>query len=157
MMARLHFTLALIAFFAVAPELTVADSMGTTAAVSRAAARPEFRSYGLYLDTHDAGLGAWQVEVVDLAAKSRLVGIEGGEHRAFAQPAFYDPKALQGARIVLAAFAPDDELPRGKTRVATLHLRVDADAPPEFKLRLIAAVDALGNDIDAELEIRQES
>ena len=63
------------------------------------------------------------------AGDVKLVGIEGGEHAAFAQPPYYDPKALLNERIVIAAFntAGADKLPSGKTRVARLMVRVDGE------------------------------
>lgn len=95
----------------------------------------------------EGDLGAWQVELVDRAGASTLVGVEGGEHAAYREPAFYDPKALvEGERIVLAAFSTLAELPRGKTRVARVHARMDGVA--EWSLRVVAAADRNGEVIE---------
>lgn len=102
----------------------------------------------IVLEAEDgAALGAWQVQLVDRAGASTLVGVEGGEHAAYREPAFYDPRALvEGERIVLAAFSTAADLPRGKTRVARVHARMDGVA--EWSLRVVAAADGNGEVIE---------
>jgi len=75
------------------------------------------------------------------------VGVEGGEHEAFAEPAYYDTAALMNNRIIVAAFGMADELPTGKTRAATIHLQIAGDAEPEYELMLTVAGNREGNEI----------
>jgi hypothetical protein len=88
-----------------------------------------FRYLDVFIDPQGKPLAAYQFELV--APKGvQLVGIEGGEHKAFAHPPYYDPKALQqGERIVIAAFDTGADLPAGRTRVARLSVRVDNGQP----------------------------
>jgi hypothetical protein len=80
------------------------------------------------------------------------VGIEGGEHPAFKEPPYYDPKAMQKERVILAAFntAKDSDLPKGKTRVATIHLQIYGPETPKFFLKLQTAANSQGKRISAE-------
>ena len=103
-----------------------------------------FRFVDVFIDTHGKPLAAYQFEL--RAPKGvQLVGIEGGEHKAFADPSpYYDPKALQdGERIVIAAFDTGADLPAGKTRVARLSVRVgpgdDPQAKPDYHVTLQVA------------------
>jgi hypothetical protein len=122
-----------------------------------AAAPMSFITVDLYLDTGAAPLAAWQVEFEATipGGKVSLVGIEGGgggDHAAYAKPAHYDPAALAGNRIILAAFstAPAMDLPTGKSRIARLHLSTtggDAEAQPAYTLTLRVAADTDGHAI----------
>jgi hypothetical protein len=80
------------------------------------------------------------------------LGIEGGAHRAFQEPPYYDPVAIQHERVILAAFntAEPSRLPSGRTRVATIHLRAPAGLTPTFVVRLETAADAGGKPISCE-------
>ena len=73
-----------------------------------------------------------EFQVTTSAGDVTLVGIEGGEHAAFRQPPYYDPKAMGQNRIVLGAFNTGSDLPRGRTRVARLMVRVTGDTPPAY-------------------------
>ncbi len=114
-----------------------------------------------WVDIHlDAGagteLGAWQIELVDATGRSTIVGIEGGEHPAFAEPPHYDPRAMADSdRVVLAAFSTADVLPTGRTRVARIHVRTTGKA--DWKLTLIAAADAAGTPIEPETKLEEGS
>jgi hypothetical protein len=105
---------------------------------------PTFAAYDVFVDSGEHALGAWQFEWLVRGGDARIVGVEGGEHRAFAQAPHYDPAALQGGRIVVAAFSTNHELPRGKTRVARLHLRIGAGPAPAFAVELKACADGDG-------------
>src|SRR5688572_9960509 len=116
---------------------------GDAAAPATRPASP-FRYVDVFIDTQGQSLAAYQFEL--RAPKGvQLVGIEGGEHEAFAQPPYYDPKALaEGERIVIAAFDTGADLPAGKTRVARLSVRVGADAggpqaKPDYQVTLQVA------------------
>ena len=73
-----------------------------------------------------------------------IVGVEGGDAPAFAAAPHYDPKALAGGRIIIADLDVGTDLPRGRTRVATLHMR-ESGAPPTYHVALQAAANADGS------------
>ena len=83
---------------------------------------------------------------------AKIVGVEGGSHAAFREPPFYDPKAIQQERVILAAFntGKPDKLPKNKTRVATIHLQLRGSKEPEFSVKLKTAANADGEKISAE-------
>ena len=78
-----------------------------------------------------------------------LVGIEGGEHVAFKEAPFYDPKAMQHERVIIGAFstAKADKLPTGKTRVATIHLQATGDQQPRYEVQVKTAATVGGKKI----------
>lgn len=102
-------------------------------------------------------LAAWQFELEEAGGRMQVVGIEGGEAAPYAAPPYYDREAVaEGTadRIIVAAFstrAPDD-LPVGRTRVASVHVRLEGGTPPSYELTLIAAGAADGSRIDAEID-----
>jgi len=86
----------------------------------------------------------------------QVVGIEGGETTPFADPPYYDRDAVDGGaadRIIVANFSLLDpaELPVGRTRVASVHVRIGAGIAPDYRLTLIAAGTEDGRPIDAEI------
>jgi hypothetical protein len=107
---------------------------------------PRFMSVDVFVDSGEAPLGAWQIEFSG-GEDVELVGVEGGEHAAYADPPHYDAAALMHDRVMLAAMNTTDALPTGQTRVARLHLRVRG--VPTFETTLIAAGNASGERIDA--------
>jgi hypothetical protein len=114
--------------------------------------RSRFCAVDIYVDSGSTPLAAYQLEFAATNGVARIVGIEGGEHAAFRQPPFYDPKAIQHERVIIASFstASAAELPAGKTRIATIHYQsTDTDAP-RFELKLQTAGDAQGNQIAAQ-------
>jgi hypothetical protein len=115
----------------------------------------QFRAVDLYIDSGDKPLAAYQIDF-SVAGDAKIIGIEGGEHPAFVQPPFYDPKAMQQERVIVAAFSTNavSSLPRGKTRVATIHVQISRQAEPRFELKLQAAADANGNRIAADSSLR---
>jgi len=117
------------------------------------AARVRFVRVAIYIHSGVRALAAWQVEVVVRAGDVEVVGVEGGEHPAYAEPAYYDPAALRQHRLVLAAFDTGTNLPTGRTRVATLHLMVRGAAAPELEARLVVAADPDGRSFDAAVTI----
>jgi hypothetical protein len=97
-----------------------------------------FGAVDIYLDPKGAPLAAYQLELRATNGFARIVGIEGGDHPAFHEPPFYDPRAMQKDRVILAAFstAAADTLPNNRTRVATVHYETRDRATPQFKLTL---------------------
>ena len=51
--------------------------------------------------------------------------------------------------MIIAALSTADDLPTGKTRVATVHLQVPADTNPEITINLTVAGDVEGIETDA--------
>jgi len=118
-----------------------------------------FETVDVFVDTTDKALAAYQLEFFSAAGGAKIAGIEGGAHPAFATPPYYDPKAMQQDRVILAAFTTDDAgaLPVGKTRVATIHLQTTGTNLPDFQIRLQAAADAAGRTITAEATFQERN
>jgi hypothetical protein len=112
-------------------------------------ARVRFESVDVYIDSGRAPLAAYQVEFIANADRVAIVGIEGGEHPAFAEPPYYDPAALTQHRVIIAAFSTAKDLPIGRTRVARLHLRVQGTEEAEYSTKLLVAATLNGELIDA--------
>ncbi|MBE0537829.1 MAG: hypothetical protein IH624_19385 [Phycisphaerae bacterium] len=102
----------------------------------------------VFIDSGEAPLAAWQFEL-NATSDVKIVGVENGEHEAFAEPAYYDPAALMNNRIIIAAFSTADALPTGRTRVATIHLQITGDADPDYELILTVAGARDGSEIPA--------
>ena len=111
-----------------------------------------FRAVDIYLDSKGAPLAAYQLEFAVTNAAANIVGIEGGEHPAFHEAPFYDARAIQHERVIIAAFSTEsaEKLPTGKTRIATIHLQIIGGGEPEFVLKLQAAADSQGIKISVE-------
>lgn len=93
-----------------------------------------FAAVDIFVDSQDKPLAAYQLEFSVTNGVAKIVGIEGGEHLAFREPPFYDPKAMQSERVIIAAFTTGKQLPTGKTRVATIHLQLSGASEPEIAL-----------------------
>ena len=117
-----------------------------------------FQGVDVFVDSKEMPLAAYQLEFSVTNGNAKIVGIEGGEHPAFAEPPFCDPKALRHERVVLAAFSTDaaDKLPKGKTRVATIHLQVSGSNQLKFATRLQTAAGPDGKAINAEVSVEQK-
>lgn len=112
--------------------------------------QPTFQAVHVYVDSGDVPLAAYQFEVTATRGTMQIVGVENGEHEAFDEPPFYDRKTVEGGqadRIIIAAFstAAADQLPTGKTRVATVHVRMLDGATLNVELQ--AAADPEGKKI----------
>jgi hypothetical protein len=99
-------------------------------------------------------LAAYQVELNATVGDVTFVGVEGGEHPAFAEPPYYDPKALTQDRLIIAAFNTGDDLPSGSTRVARIHVRIAGATPPDYDIKLTVAADSDGDPIAAAANVR---
>lgn len=110
-----------------------------------------FRAINVYVDSGSTPLAAYQLEFSVTNVTAKIVGIEGGASKAFRAPPFYDPKAMQQERVIIAAFSTDEpeHLPSGKTRVATIHIETIGEKRPAFDLKLQAAADSTGKKISA--------
>ncbi len=124
-----------------------------------------FRPVDIFLDSRDAKLAAYQVEVRYDKSRIKIVGVEGAdaeEAEGFNPPPYFDRKGMDAGRIVIAAFVTDDLLaPAGRTRVATLHLRVEEELKDEregegaldMSVRLVTAARPGGERIAPEVEL----
>ena len=119
--------------------------------------RSRFGAVDIYVDSGSTPLAAYQLEFAATNGVAKIVGIEGGEPAAFRQPPFYDPKAIQHERVIIASFstALATDLPTGKTRVATIHYQTMDVPPPRFELKLQTAADAQGNRISAQASFEE--
>lgn len=118
------------------------------------AASIRFAAIDVYVESATP-LAAWQFELTESTGSMTVVGIENGDSNAFATAPHYDLDAVaedRADRIVVADYSLADrsELPTGRTRIATVHVRLMGNRSPEFDLQLIAAGDADGDVIPAE-------
>lgn len=114
-----------------------------------------FVAMNLLIDPRGKPLACYQVEVV-ATGDATLAGIEGGEQSAYAAAPWYDPRALMGRRIIVAAFNTGNELPTQKTRVARLMFRVAGSATPTYDVKLQVAGSTDGKRMDADVSLVQE-
>jgi len=113
-----------------------------------------FVACDVFVDSGDRALGAFQFEWLVRAGAAQIVGVEGGDG-VFAPAPFYDAAALQGGRILVGAFVTEGERPRGRNRVARVHLLVEAGPAPQFAVRLQACADDRGEALTAKIEWQQ--
>ena len=117
------------------------------------AARPRvFGTIVITIDSQGQQLAGWQLRADFGKSDARIVGIEGGAHPAFAEPPYYDPAALNGGEIVLAALGAHEELPNGPTVVAVIHVEHDRSGLPPLEIGEVVAVGADGNEIAVKVE-----
>ena len=130
----------------------------TITLAEEAKANIRFEAVEVYVDSGAKPLAAFQLEFRVEAGDAKIVGVEGGSHAAFREPPFYDPKALQQERVILAAFntAKADQLPKNKTRVATIHLRISGRTEPEFSVKLKTAASVDGKKIPAKTTLERK-
>lgn len=100
-----------------------------------------FSAVNVYVDAGQTPLAVYQVDLRASSGDVKFVGVEGGDHAAFQKPPHYDPKAMQGNRVIIADFStrPESELPSGRVRVARIHVQISGNDRPTFNARLIAA------------------
>ena len=114
-----------------------------------------FAPLHIYLDSGNEPLAAFQFELKATAGQIKIVGVEGGQHPAFKEAPYYDPAALANDRIIIAAFNTGRDLPKGRTRIATIHLQIIGDAVPDYELNLTVAADTDGKEIPAKISFEK--
>ena len=140
---------------AAAAALLAAVGAGLPAGPAAAERTPPFTTVDLFLDSGENRLAAYQVEITYDRERVKVVGLEGGEARAFSDAPHYDPAGMTGGRIVIAAFTTDDQAaPKGSGRVARLHLRVSGSGDPGLRVRVVTAAKPGGKRIDAKAGLR---
>lgn len=114
-----------------------------------------FETVDVTIDAGDEGLAAYQFELMTNEGVT-IVGVEGGERGAYVEAPFYDAAALAGGRIIVGALASGDVPPRGATRVARLHMRVEGGVEPRYECVLRIAATAQATKIrDAAIGVRE--
>jgi hypothetical protein len=122
----------------------------------RLTAQPEarqvvFGAFEVFVDSGDEPLAAYQVEIKDMLGRARIVGIEGGVEPYTLAP-HYDPRAMQREHVIIGAFSTSDKLPRGRVRVARLHIMSEG-GEPEFQVVLTTAGAPGGRKINANVTL----
>lgn len=77
---------------------------GVAEAKKAASAMGWFAAADVYVDGGEKAVGSYQVELV-MPEGAKLVGIEGGSAKGFADAPYYDKAALQNNRVILGAIA----------------------------------------------------
>lgn len=119
--------------------------------------RIRFSHVKVFIDSKQWPLAAYQFDMSIKRGKVKFVGIAGGEHAAFKEPPYYDPKFMTGERAVIAAFSmhAKDRLPTGKTAVAFIQVQVTGLEQPLYEIKLDVAATTNGKKIPAEISIEQ--
>jgi hypothetical protein len=141
----------LTSIFVIVPVL--AQQSGDDYSTSQPGVR--FAPLHICIDSGNNSLAAYQFELKATAGQIKIVGVEGGQHKAFKEAPYYDPAALAKDRIIIAAFSTGSNLPKGRTRIATIHLQIIGDTEPEYELKLAVAGDADGKEIPAEISFEK--
>jgi hypothetical protein len=132
-------------------SLTCLSFAGAQTKPDAPASAIRFTYVDVELDPQGHALGAYQFEFASETKGVTVVGIEAGQHPAFARtPPYYDPAALKNNRVILAEFSTDSDLPRTKSIVARLDLMLEGEAAakePQYALKLQVAADAEGKTI----------
>ena len=123
------------------------------AAIANPVANPgdiRFVWFDVVIDAGDRSLAAYQVDIRPATGAALIAGVEGGRAAPFDHPPYYDPKALQSQRVILAAYstAGVDVLPTGRVRVARVHVMVEGAENPTFTAKLTACADVAGRAIE---------
>ncbi len=117
-----------------------------------------FAALDVHLESTEP-VAAWQFELSEAGGRMRVVGVENGDSPAFAKAPYYDRKAVSDGRadrIIVADFTlrPAAELPVGRVRIATVHVRLTGDSEPEYVLRLTTAGNAQGKPVPASIHLK---
>ncbi|HIE96275.1 MAG TPA: hypothetical protein EYG03_25000 [Planctomycetes bacterium] len=112
-----------------------------------------FEAIDVFVDSGNQPLAAYQVELASKTPGVEIVGIEGGEHAAFAEPPYYDSKAMNNNRVIIAAFTTGENLPAGRCRVARIHVQLKGPGVKEYETKLSVSATTDGKPVPAELSI----
>ena len=116
-----------------------------------------FSALDIYLEASEP-FAAWQFELSEGTGQMLVVGVENGESAAFGDAPYYDLEAVGTGvadRVIVADFTirPASELPSGRVRIATVHVRLNGPADPDYALRLVAAANEAGEPIPASIDL----
>ncbi len=112
-----------------------------------------FEAIDVFVDSGDMPLAAYQFELQSETPGVEIVGIEGGEHAAFQEPPYYDVRAIQNNRVILAAFSTADDLPSGRSRVARIQVLLTGPGIKEYRTLLKVSASKDGEQVPAEISI----
>ena len=120
-----------------------------------------FAALDVHLESAEP-VAAWQFELSEAGGRMIVVGVENGDNAAFAKAPYYDRKAVSDGRadrIMVADFTlrPAVELPVGKVRIATVHVRLTGASEPDYVLRLVAAGNARGVPVPTSIHLDVQS
>ena len=142
----------------------LAAAVATPLAVGQAKHSPalpetRFVTLDIYVDPLGQPLGAYQFELRETNGRMTVVGLENGEHPAFAQPPLYDRAAIDAGgadRVIAASYSllSPEQLPTTRTRVATVHAQITGGGEPDYQLTLIVAGDADARPIQAKVDLK---
>jgi hypothetical protein len=112
-----------------------------------------FAAYDLYISPKGEPLAAYQIRIKAMSGNVEIISVQGGEHSAFKEAPFFDPKAIQKGTIKLAAFSTKEaaELPTRETRVASIQIQTDRPGEVPFDLDLQAVATTNGRPIEAKV------
>jgi len=125
----------------------------------------QFSTLALEIDSSDAELAGWQLRATFADPDTRIVGIEGGTAAAYRDAPHYDPRALKGGEIILAALGaprpparvptdPAQPMTAARTMsVAVLHIEHATGRTP--RLQVIELI-AVGSDVEAMPAVLQQ-
>ena len=128
-----------------------------TAAPSALAQDVRFAAVDIFLDSPEP-VAAWQFELADRLNTLKVVGVEQGESAAFDRVPYYDREAVdrgQADRIIVADYSLADvnDLPSGRSRIATIHLMLSGDTDADLNLQLVTATTYDGEVMDARISL----
>ena len=120
-----------------------------------------FAALDVHLESAEP-VAAWQFELSESGGRMRVVGVENGDSPAFARAPYYDRKAVSDGRadrIIVADFTlrPGSELPVGRVRIATVHVRLVGPGGPDYVLKLVTAGNAEGEPVPATIHLDVQS
>ena len=144
----------LIAFLCM---LMLAAAPASEEAASGEASGVRFTTVDIRIDPAGKALAAYQIEFVADVSRVKLVGVEGGDHPAFASPPYYDPAALTRNRVIVAAFNTGKDLPAGPFRAARLHVQITGSDKPSWQVKPIVTVAADGSAVAATVTLSSPS
>jgi hypothetical protein len=143
-------TILLLASLGIAPSPR--EDVMPPSATTRAS---RFTFIDVQIDPKDKALAAYQVEFIADDANVKVVGIEGGDVPAFAQPPYYDPAAMSKHRVIIAAFNTGKDLPTKSFRAARLHLEISGESKSNWEAKLITAAGSDAAAMKADVSISQ--
>lgn len=114
-----------------------------------------FEAIDVFVDPGDQPLAAYQFELASRTPGVEIVGIEGGEHEAFSDAPYFDPRAMQQNRVIIAAFktGANAKLPAGRSRVARIHVQLQGPGVKEYETRLSVSATVGGRRIPAQATV----
>ena len=134
---------------------TIAGPRDDVALPTTTEASSRFAFVDAFVDSKDQPLAAYQFELSARGPGVTLVGVEGGDAPAFAEPPYYDPKANLQNRIIIAAFNTGANLPHGRTRVARVMVRLTGNRTTAWSAKLDVAASADAKPINADIQVSQ--